>query len=260
LATSWKGSISFGLIYIPIGLQLAAGEESIGFNMLHKGCGGRINYKKVCSLCGKELVKEDIVKGYNYEEGKYVVMDDDEFELLKTPKNKSITIEQFVNLNEIDPIFYEKSYYVIPSGGEKAFELLKQAMSQENKVGIAKIVLGTKESLVALRVNNGNMLLNTLFFVSELRSAPAFPLGIAVAPAEVDMARTLINSMASAFQPETYRDEYQERIKEAIEQKISGQEIITSQQEQPGKVIDLMEALQASLKARENSQNQRRTS
>ena len=228
--------------------------------MLHKGCGGRINYKKVCSLCGKEMSKDDIVKGYNYEQGKYVVMDDDEFEMLKTPKNKSITIEQFVSLNEIDPIFYEKSYYVQPSGGEKAFELLKQAMSQENKVGIAKTVLGTKESLVALRVSNGNMLLNTLFFVNELRSAPATPPGIEVASAEVEMARMLINSMTAAFIPESFHDEYQEKLKQAIEQKINGQEIITPQQEQPSNVIDLMEALQASLKARENTGQQRRTS
>lgn len=261
MATSWKGSISFGLIYIPISLQLAAGEESVGFNLIHRGCGGRINYKKVCSLCGKELAKDDIVKGYNYEESKYVVMDDDEFELLKSQKNKSIVIEQFVSLGEIDPVYYEKSYFVLPGGGEKAFELLKQAMAAENKVGIAKTVMGTKETLVALRVSNNSMLLNTLFFANELRSAPPEAAGIQSSQAEIEMARTLINSMTSPFKPELYHDEYQEKLKEAIEKKIAGQEVVTSPQQEPqGNVINLMEALQASLKAREAGAQQRKTS
>lgn len=226
MAYSYKGSLSFGLIYIPITLHSSVKSNDIGFNMLDRKTMSRVQYKKTCADCsGREVKQEDIVKGYEYEEGKYVVFDDSDFEKIKTPKDKNITIEAFVDAEEIDPIFYDKPYYVNPTGGEKAFALLLKAMESENKVGIAKTVLGNKETLIAIRVKNGKMLLNTLFFNDEIQTNPAKEIKEEVKPAELEMAKTIIGSMSGAFTPDKYKDEYQARVKQAIEAKISGKEI-----------------------------------
>lgn len=247
MGVSWKGSISFGLIYVPISLNVAAREESIGFNMLHKEDHHRIKYKKLCEFCGEEVKQSDIVKGYNYEGDKYVIFDEDDFEKIKTEKDKSINIQQFVDLSEIEPIYYEKSYYVVPSGGEKAFELLKQAMRETNKVGIAKTVMGTKENLVALRVSGDQMLLNTLFFADEIRPVQQPAVQVDVSQPEVDLAKMLIANMTKPFDPTIYHDEYKERLKDAIESKIQGKAIAAPKEAADNNMINLMEALQASI-------------
>lgn len=247
MGLSWKGSISFGLIYIPINLYIATREESIGFNMLHKNCHTRIRYKKVCEFCDEEVKSGDIVKGYNYEADKYVIFESDDFEKIKSTKDKSINILQFVDVNEIDPVFYEKAYYIVPNGGERAFELLKQALIETNKVGIAKVVFGTKETLVALRVNHDNMILNKLFFANEIKSVQVPYVNIDVNPQEVDLAKMLIKQMTSAFNPDIYHDEYQEKLKLAIEQKIQGEEIIIPNEIAEKNIINLMDALKESI-------------
>lgn len=255
---SWNGSISFGLVYIPISLSLAAGDESIEFHQIHRGCGGRVSLKKVCSVCGKELKTEDIVKGFSYEQGRNVYFEADEIEGMKTKGDRTISIAQFVRLEEIDPVYYEKAYYVEPNGGEKAFGLLLKAMAQENRVGISKVVMGTREYLVALRVVNGTMLLYRLFFASEIRSAPSIPAGEAV-DKELEMARVIINNLASPFQPETYHDEFQARLRQAIERKIAGQEIMAEPQpDKPNAVSNLMDALIASVNAQQAAGTQQR--
>ncbi|MDF2699424.1 MAG: Ku protein [Haloplasmataceae bacterium] len=247
MGVSWKGSISFGLIYIPISLYVATSEESIGFNMLHKECNNRIKYKKVCEFCDQEIKSGDIVKGYNYEGDKYIVFDENDFERLKSPKDKSINITQFVDLSEIDTVFYDKAYYVVPDGGERAFELLKQAMKETNKVGIAKVVFGTKENLVAIRMSGDKLLLNTLYFVNEIRSVQMPYIKVDVGKAEVDLAKQLITNMTSHFKPEGFHDEYRERLKSAIEQKIHGEEITIPVEKPDNNIINLMEALQQSI-------------
>lgn len=248
MAVSWKGSISFGLIYIPVNLYVATKTENISFNMLHKDCHTRIKYKKVCEFCDREVKANEIVKGYNYEDDKYVIFDNDDFEKIKSPRDKSINILQFVDLEEIDPIFYEKSYYIVPSGGEKAFALLKQALMETNKVGIAKVVLGTKESLVALRVAHDKMILNTLYFVNELKSVQLPYINAEINQVEVDLAKQLIMQMTNSFQPEKFHDEYQEKLKNAITKKILGEEITTPKDKNEHNIINLMDALQESLK------------
>jgi DNA end-binding protein Ku len=248
MGVSWKGSISFGLVYIPIHLYVAADENNVSFNQLHDKCKHRINYKKVCPICNEEVKQENIVKGYNYEDDKYVIFNEDDFEKIKTAKDKSINIIQFVNLSEIDTIFYEKSYYVVPDGGEKAFELLKKAMSETNKVGVAKAVLGTKESLIALRMSGNNMILNTMFFIDEIKNVQTPYMNIELNQSEIDLAKQLISNMTSAFKPEQFHDDYIEKLKSAITQKIEGNEITETQEPQTN-VINLMDALQASLKA-----------
>lgn len=248
MGVSWKGSISFGLIYIPISLYVATRKESIGFNMLHKDCHTRIHYKKVCDYCDEEVKSSDIVKGYNYEDDKYVVFTNDDFEKMKTPKDKNIHILQFVDMKEIDPVFYEKSYHIVPNGGEKAYELLKKALSETNKVGIAKVVFGTKETLVALRVAHDKMILNTLYFVNEINSVQVPYMNIDLKQAEVDLAKQLIMQMVEPFSPEKFHDEYLEKMKIAIEQKIQGKEISVPKEKEEKNIINLMDALQESLK------------
>jgi DNA end-binding protein Ku len=256
MAASWKGSISFGLIYIPISLYTAAAEDTIHFNQLHKKCGQRINQKKVCPICKEEVKSEDIVKGYQYEDGKYVVFVDDDFERIKTPKEKSITIEQFVDLEEIDPVYYEKSYYVVPEGGERAYQLLLRALKESNKVGIAKVVLGTKESLVALRPNEkgSSLLLNTMFFESEIKAVQIQFTPSELDQTEVDLAKQLIGNMTSKFEPEKFHNEYNDKLKGAIEAKINNQQV-SEPQEKPSNVIDLMDALKKSLNQTQNRQS-----
>lgn len=251
MGVSWKGSISFGLIYIPISLYVATSEDKIGFNMLHKECKHRIKYKKVCEFCDKEVKQSDIIKGYKYDEGKYVIFSESDFEKIKSTKEKTISIVQFVDLKEIDTILYDKAYYVVPDGGEKAFELLKKAMKESNKVGIAKVVLGSKENLIALRISGNNMLLNTLHFVDEVRAVQVAVPNVEVSEAEVNLAKQLIENMTSEFKPEVYHDEYKDKLKTAIEQKIHGEDITVPKEFPTGNIVNLMEALQESLRVTE---------
>ena len=250
MAYSYKGSISFGLVYIPVTLHSTIKNNDIGFNMIDKKTMSRVKYKKTCADCdGREVRQEDIVKGYEYEEGKYVLFDEKDFEKLKSKKDKNITIEQFVNLAEIDPLYFDKPYYIAPTGAEKAFSVLLSAMEEEGKAAVAKTVLGTKETLIAIRAKDGQMLLNTLFFAEEVTKNPAKEIKNEASEAEIRMAKTIIESMTGKFEPEKYKDEYREKVLAAIEQKISGKEINSPRERSEGKVIDLMDALQKSLLA-----------
>lgn len=250
MAYSYKGAISFGLVYIPITLSTCIKENDIGFNMLDKKTMSRIKYKKTCVDCNeKEVKNENIVKGYQYEKDKYVIFDDKDFEKIKSPKDKNITIEKFVNLSEVDPVFFDKAYYVNPTGADKAFWVLLSAMEKQKKAGLAKTVLGTKETLVLVRTQDGNMIVNTLFFYDEVQAAPAYKKAT-ITKQELELAKTLINQMSGKFEPENYKDEYAEKVRRAIKAKISGNKIISSQNiPAPTKVINIMEALKKSLKS-----------
>ncbi len=246
---SYKGAITFGLVYIPVELVACIKNNDIGFNLIDKKTMSRVKYKKTCVDCDdREVKNEDIVKGYQYEKDKYVIFTDKDFEKIKTKKDKNITIEQFVDLTEVDPVYFDKAYYVKPTGGEKAFTVLLSAMEKENKAGIAKVVLGTKEALVLIRGKDGVMLVNTLYFYDEVMKAPAIK-PAKVLEKEVSLAVSLIEEMTEKFKPEAFKDEYNVKLKKAIKSKIAGNEIVVSaEREEPGKVIDLMEALKMSLK------------
>ena len=248
MAYSYKGAISFGLVYIPITLTASIKNNDIGFNLIDKKTMSRVKYKKTCVDCeNKEVKNEDIVKGYQYEKDRYVIFTDKDFEKLKTEKDKNITIHQFVNLNEIDPIYYEKSYNVKPSGGEKAFFVLLEAMEKEKKAGIAKCVLGTKESLILLRAKNGKMIANTLFFYDEVVKAPEINRP-KILKKEFELAVSLIEQMTEPFKPEEFKDEYNKKLKKAIKAKIAGNNIVIQKERKvPANVINLMDALQKSL-------------
>lgn len=248
MAYSYKGSISFGLVYIPITLYNTIKDNSIGFNMIDKKTMSRVKYKKTCADCdGREVKNEDIVKGYEYEEGKYVIFEEKDFEKIKTKKDKNITIEKFVNASEVDPLYFDKPYYVVPTGAEKAYSVLLKAMEEENKAAIAKTVLGEKETLIMIRAKNGQMLLNTLFFQEEVQNNPAKDLNEKSNEQELKMAKAIIEGMSGKFDPKEYKDEYIEKVKTAIERKIAGKEIVSPKEGREPKVIDLMEALKKSL-------------
>jgi DNA end-binding protein Ku len=248
MAVSHKGAISFGLVYIPVALYTATTDNDVHFNQLHKEDNSRIRYKKTCAHCGKEVTTGDIVKGFEYDKDKYVIVTDEDFEKIKTEKDKTIQILQFADLSTINPIYYEKSYHTVPeTGGEKAFELLRTAMKEENKVAIAKTVMGNKETLLAIIPAQDNILISTMFFEEDIKELPKSYVRPELNEGELAMAKTLIESMVQPFDSSIYKDEYQERLRELIQQKIAGKEIVASKEEEPSNVIDLMEALKRSI-------------
>lgn len=247
MAVSHRGAISFGMVHIPVGLYTATQDNDIHFNQLCKEDGSRVKYKKVCASCGKEVGAGDIVKGFEYEPGKFVTMTDDDFEKAKSEKDKTIHILHFTDLPNIRPIYFDKTYHAIPEqGGDKAFELLRRAMKDENKIAVAKTVMGTKEKLLALIPTDNGILIETLLFADEVKDAPKEVSHPEVNDAELQMAKTLIGAMVKNFEPEQYKDEYREKLWEIISGKIQGKEVVAPQ-ETVVSVIDLMEALKQSL-------------
>ncbi len=248
MGVSHKGAISLGLLYIPVGLYTTTRDNDVKFNQLCKDTKERVKYKKYCPSCNKEVKNEEIIKGYEYETDKYIVMTQEELEKIKTRKDKTIHIIQFVNLPEINQIYYERNYYALPeAGAEKAYELLRSAMFSENKVALAKTVIGTKENLIVLYPTEDGIIAKTLFYQDEIVPIPKQLPPIDLNDAELTMAKTLINSMTMPFQAEAYKDEYQERLRDAIMQKIRGEDIVAVDTSAPNNVIDLMEALQRTI-------------
>ena len=248
MAVAHKTAIAFSLVSIPVSLYTATQDTDIQFNQLCKEDNSRVRYKKICSSCGKEVSNDDIVKGFEYGDGQYVVVTDDEFEKIKRPKDKSIQILHFAQLDQISPVFYDKAYQAIPeAGGEKAFELLRRSLMAEQKVAIGRTVLGTKDTLLALIPREDGMLVQTMFYADEVKALPKEYARPDVSEQELQMARTLIQSMDTPFDPAAYHDEYQQKLKELIETKIAGKEVVSAGPEQPGKIIDLMDALKASI-------------
>lgn len=248
MAVAHKGSISMGMVLIPIGSYKTTVDNDIHFNQLEKESKARIKYKKYCSHCGKEVQSSDIIKGYEYEKDKYVVMTDEELERIKTKKDKTIHILQFAKMSEVNMIYYEKDYYAIPEvGAEKAYELLRQSLLSEKKVAIAKTVMGTNEKLLVLYPMKDGMIVKTLFYEDEIAAVPKQVPKMKLEEQELDMAKLLIQNMTKPFDATAFKDEYQARLKEAIMKKIQGQEIVTADTSGPDNVIDLMEALKKSL-------------
>ena len=248
MAVSHRGAISFGMVHIPVGLYTATQDNDIHFNQLCKVDGSRVKYKKVCASCGKEVGSQDIVKGFEYEPNKYVTLTDEDFEKAKSEKDKSIQILHFTDLQNVHPIYFDKTYHAIPEqGGDKAYELLRRAMLEEKKIAVAKTVLGTKEKLLALIPTEHGLLVETLFFADEIKDAPKEPSNVQVADAELQMAKTLIGAMVKPFEPEQFKDEYREKLWEIINGKIQGKEIVVSDDTVEYNVINLMDALKQSL-------------
>jgi len=245
---SRKSVITFGMVAIPISLTTATQDNDIHFNQLHKEDNSRIRYKKTCAHCGKEIKAEDIVRGFEYDKDKYVVITDEEIEKIKTEKEKSIQILHFAQLNQISPVYYDKTYQAFPEpGGEKAFELLRAALIAEQKIAIGKTVLGTRDTLMAIIPRQDGILISTMFYADEVKALQKPYHKPEISEQELNMAKLLINSMDTPFDPSQYKDEYQAKLRALIETKISGQEVVAPESEGPSKVIDLMEALKTSV-------------
>ena len=248
MGVSHKGAISLGLLYIPIGLYTTTRDNDVKFNQLCKDTNERIKYKKYCPSCNKEVTADQIIKGYEYENDKYIIMTEQELENIKTKKDKTIHIIQFVSLSEIDSIYYERNYYAIPeTGAEKAFELLRTVMLKEQKVALAKTVIGTKENLIVLYPTTEGIVAKTLFYQDEIVNIPKQIPAVSISDAEITMAKALIDTLSGPFDASQYKDEYQERLRDAIKQKIQGEDIVAVDTSAPNNVIDLMEALQRTL-------------
>jgi DNA end-binding protein Ku len=249
----WKGAITFGLISIPVRLHSAVQEKSLKFHLLHDEDHGRIKYQRVCSKCGKEVTWDDLVRGYEVSKDTYVTFTDDELAAVDVESIRAIDVVSFVPLESIDPIYFNKTYYVAPEpSGLKAYRLLAGALEAEQQVGIAKVALRDKEHLATIRLKEDVFVLETMHWPDEIRE-PAFEelsKKVDVRDQEVKMARQLVQQLSDEFKPDQFQDEYRVALEALVEQKIEGQEISVApppEEEEPPKVVDLMEALKASV-------------
>ena len=252
----WSGAISFGLVNVPVKLYSAVSRKTVRFNQLNAETGNRIAQKRVDPETGEEVGYDQIVKGYELTKDRYVVITPDELDALDPEKTRTVDIEDFVDLDEIDPVYYDHPYYLVPDkGATKAYGLLLGAMKQANKVAIARVVLRSKEQLVAIRPSGDVLMMETMLFHDEVVPAhdiDDLPEGkeLKATDRELKMAQQLIDSLSSEFDPTSYHDEYREKVLELIEMKASGQEIaVQPDAPEPAKVPDLMAALEASLAA-----------
>jgi len=248
----WKGAISFGLVTIPVAVYPATEEKTLRFNQLHDEDGGRIRYKRVCEKDGEEVTFEHIVKGYEVEKDRYVVLTDEDLNAIPVESSRAIDIHRFVDLEEIDPVMFKKSYYLVPEEtGAKAYALLREAMADDGRVGIAKVSFRDKEHLAALRFKDEAFVLETMYWPDEIREADFGGVDVSakVRGQELEMAKQLIESLSGEWNPEEYSDEYREALLQIVEAKLNGQEIEVVAPEPTAKVVDLMEALKASVAA-----------
>ena len=248
----WNGAITFGLISIPVRLYTAVEEKSLKFHQLHAADNGRIRYKRVCSIDEEEVPYDEIVKGYEYEKDRYVIFSDEELERLPSDSIRAVDVISFVPLEEIDPIYFQKSYYLAPEPtGIKAYRLLAQALQESGRVAIAKFTLREKERLATLRLQDGILVLETMYWPDEIRPAEFDTLDtdVEIRPQELAMAKTLIDNLTDHFQPDQFTDSYRERLEAAAGAKIAGEQVAVAPTAEPTQILDLMEALKASVEA-----------
>ena len=247
----WNGAITFGLITIPVGLYTATEDKDISFHLLSAKDESRIQYKRVSAKTGREVDWDDIVKGYEYEKGKYVVFTPEELEQIAPESARSIDVVQFVDAAEVDPIYFEKSYFVVPTDvAVKAYELFVRALEESGRVAVAKVAIREKERLCTLWVRDGLVVLETMKWPDEIRQAEFEQLDKAprMSAQELKMAQQLIDQLTGEFDPKDFEDSYRRRVEEAIEAKIEGEEITVTPAEAPTeKVVDLLEALKSSV-------------
>lgn len=253
----WSGSLSFGLVNIPIKLYSGSEERELKFHMLHKDDLSPIRYAKICAKEGKEIPYEDIVKGYEYSEGDYVILADEDFQSANLKKNKAVDIFDFADQTEIDSKFFDSPYFLEPTkGAEKPYALLREALKRSGKVGIGKFVLRQKEILCAIKPEGNTLLLNRLRFQDQLRESSGLkiPSDVELKEKEIELALRLIEELSGPFKPEDYKDTYTAELEEVIKQKIEGKEVTVHGEEPvPTRVTDLMEILRKSLKTKVKS-------
>jgi DNA end-binding protein Ku len=247
--TVWKGHLTFGLISIPVRMFAAARGERISFNQLHKVCHSRLRQPLFCPVCNRNVERSEIVKGYEYEKDQYVLFSDEELDKIEPASAHVMEILEFVKLDEMDPLYFDSSYYVSPEdAGVKAYQLLMKAMEESGYGAIAKLTMHQREHIVIIRPGSRGMTLHTMFYSNEIRAAEAVPTDKGeLKDQEKKLAEQLIQSLAASWQPDKYRDQYQENLRGMIEAKLKGQEVTEVAQPHMAPVIDLMEALKKSL-------------
>ena len=248
-STVWKGHLTFGLVSLPIRLFSAARSESISFNQLHKDDNSRVRQVLYCQLEDKPIQRSEIVKGYEYEKDRYIVVDDEDIRKAAPKTAKIMEILEFVKAAEVDAVYFESSYYVSPDeAGEKPYALLFDALRRTGYVGIAKVAMHNREHIVILRPGPRGILLHTMYYAHEIRAVEEFRTDLSlVRDKEIELATGLIEALAAEFEPQKYHDSYRDNLLAMIEAKKSGQEIVETPTPQPAKVIDILEALKASL-------------
>lgn len=256
----WRGSISFGLINVPIKMYAATENKRISFRQIHRECGTPIHYEKVCTTCNRKVEDDEIARGYEFEKGRYVIIEDKDLESIPDETTRTIDIIDFVELADIDPIYYDRSYYLGPEEtGQKAYILLRRAMEEGGKIAIAKVVIRSKQSLACIRpYGKGHLVMETMFYPDEVRNVGDVPVQpqAKLQEREIEMALQLVESLSTRFEPEKYTDDYRQALIEIIQAKVEGEEIsIPTPRDE--KVVDLMEALKASLELAEKAKKQK---
>lgn len=256
----WRGSISFGLINVPIKMYAATENKRISFRQIHRECGTPIHYEKVCTTCNRKVEDDEIARGYEFEKGRYVIIEDKDLESIPDETTRTIDIIDFVELADIDPIYYDRSYYLGPEEtGQKAYILLRRAMEEGGKIAIAKVVIRSKQSLACIRpYGKGHLVMETMFYPDEVRNVEDVPVQpqAKLQEREIEMALQLVESLSTRFEPEKYTDDYRQALIKIIQAKVEGEEIsIPTPRDE--KVVDLMEALKASLELAEKAKKQK---
>jgi DNA end-binding protein Ku len=253
----WKGAISFGLVTIPVKLYSATEQRDVAFHQVHRTDAGRIKYKRVCTVCGQEVAFSDIAKGFELPSGEIVVLTDEDFAGLPLTSSRAIEVLQFAPLEQVDPIYFNKSYYLEPDRlGTKPYVLLRDALESSGKVAVVKVALRQREALATLRVRDGVFVLETMLWPDEVR-VPSFPFqteDVEVRPQELAMASSLIETMAGDFDPAEHKDAYREAVQAVIDAKTEGREVVMPETaERPAEAVDLLSALRASVEAAKKS-------
>jgi DNA end-binding protein Ku len=253
----WKGAINFGLVTIPVGMYTATDDLTPKFKQLRKTDHSAIKYKRVAEADGEEVQWDDIVKGYEFEKDRYVVFTEEDLAAAHPEGNKLVDVVQFVDESEIDPMMYKKSYYLAPEKtGIKAYKILQQALDEKGRVGIAKVSIREKQQLATIRTKDGVIVMETMYWPDEIRAAEFEEMGgeIEIRPEEVEMAASLIDNLTRPFDESAYEDPTRTVIEELASKKVAGEEIVAPASPEPTKVVDLLEALKASVEATKEKQ------
>lgn len=248
-ASTWKGNLTFGLVSIPLRLYTAARTRRIELHQLHKPCGTRLRRPLFCPSCNRIVERDEVVKGYEYEKGQYLVVEDQEIKKLLPESGGAMEIQEFVPLAEIDPIYYDASYFAVPEkAGQKAYKLLVETMESMGQVAIATVVMHQREYVVAIRTRDNGLTLHTLYFADEIHAVAGYgDLQGEVKPQEVELAKKLVASLESHFDIKQYHDEYQKRLQELLDAKLKGKKVPTIPERKLAPVVDMMQALKESL-------------
>ncbi len=246
----WKGFLTFGLISIPIRLYSAARTNRVYLHQLHKDCHTRIRQPLFRPTCNRIVERSEVVKAYEYEKGQYVLVEDDEIKKIMPPSSKNMEILAFVKQSEIDPLYYDSSYFSVPEdAGRKAYQLLYQSLQDTDRVGIAKVTMHQREYTVFIRPRGHGLTLHTMYFANEIRAVPEYGKSedVKLKPQEVKLAEQLVESLSEDFRPQKYHDEFQDRMKALIDAKLKGREVSAAPEPKLAPVIDMMDALKKSL-------------